>query len=118
MEEATTAVRHPGLYEGYGATRQVTYDGQPLDPCFALCNHSPTGFAWGYSGSGPAQLAFALAMHRLQDWSRAQRIYQLLKSEMVANLPFGQDWSFSLSHLDEGIRQASALLLAVGNVEQ
>ena len=23
-------------------------------------DHSPTGFAWGYEGSGPAQLAWAL----------------------------------------------------------
>lgn len=25
-----------------------------------LRNHSPTGFAWGYNGSGPAQLALAM----------------------------------------------------------
>lgn len=32
----------------------------PLDPRLSIVNHSPTGFAWGYWGSGPAQLAFAL----------------------------------------------------------
>jgi hypothetical protein len=31
-----------------------------LDPRLDLYNHSPTGFAWGYGGSGPAQLALAL----------------------------------------------------------
>lgn len=25
-----------------------------------LVNHSPTGFSWGYGGSGPAQLALAI----------------------------------------------------------
>jgi len=25
-----------------------------------LFNHSPTGFEWGYGGSGPAQLALAI----------------------------------------------------------
>ena len=34
----------------------VTVDGQALDPRFDLAMHSPTGFAWGYGGSGPAQL--------------------------------------------------------------
>lgn len=31
-----------------------------LDPRLDLRNHSPTGFAWGYGGSGPAQLALAI----------------------------------------------------------
>ena len=41
----------------------VCEDGQriaELDPHFEVINKSPTGFAWGYGGSGPAQLAFAL----------------------------------------------------------
>src|SRR5262245_22144387 len=32
----------------------------PLPLCLELRNHSPTGFEWGYGGSGPAQLALAL----------------------------------------------------------
>lgn len=38
---------------------------RPLDPRFDLANHSPTGFEWGYGGSGPAQLALALASDAL-----------------------------------------------------
>jgi hypothetical protein len=33
---------------------------KPLDPRYDLRNNSPTGFAWGYNGSGPAQLALAI----------------------------------------------------------
>ena len=29
---------------------------KPLNPRQELRNHSPTGFEWGYGGSGPAQL--------------------------------------------------------------
>jgi hypothetical protein len=105
-------------YEGNGASGEVTFAGNPLNPCFDLCNHSPTGFSWGYGGSGPAQLALALAMHRLQDWPRVQRCYQFLKMETIARLPFSQDWSLTASQLDEGIRQAEALLLAKVNGEQ
>lgn len=32
----------------------------PLDTHSDLINHSPDGFNWGYGGSGPTQLAFAI----------------------------------------------------------
>lgn len=32
----------------------------PLPTHWDIYNHSPTGFEWGYSGSGPAQLALAI----------------------------------------------------------
>jgi hypothetical protein len=37
----------------------------PLPLRLDIVNHSPTGFAWGYSGSGSAQLAVAI----LADWT-------------------------------------------------
>lgn len=37
----------------------------PLPGRNELVNHSPTGFEWGYGGSGPAQLAFAILCHHL-----------------------------------------------------
>ncbi len=52
---------------------------RPLAPRNDLYNHSPDGFAWGYGGSGPAQLALALAVDVLGDDQRALRIYQQLK---------------------------------------
>ena len=33
-----------------------------------LVNHSPTGFEWGYGGSGPAQLAVAMLAHHFRTW--------------------------------------------------
>jgi hypothetical protein len=40
----------------------VEEDGEqrPLPPRNDIVNHSPDGFEWGYGGSGPAQLAFAI----------------------------------------------------------
>ena len=38
---------------------------KPLDSRRDLWNHSPTGFEWGYCGSGPAQLALALLADHL-----------------------------------------------------
>ena len=34
----------------------------PLPLHLELRNHSPAGFAWGYAGSGPAQLALAILL--------------------------------------------------------
>lgn len=52
-----------------------------------LWNHSPAGFNWGYGGSGPAQLALALAADALVDDQRASRIHQPLKWALVAKFP-------------------------------
>lgn len=58
-----------------------------LRPRLDLANHSPTGFAWGYEGSGPAQLALALLADVLGDDDRALRLHQRFKRRLVASLP-------------------------------
>jgi hypothetical protein len=52
-----------------------------------LRNHSPTGFDWGYSGSGPAQLALALVADCMGDELVYPSIYQTVKFKLVANFP-------------------------------
>ena len=63
----------------------VYVDDQPLDLASSLqvWNHSPSGFAWGYGGSGPAQLALALL---LRSWApeTASRLHQAFKWDVVA----------------------------------
>lgn len=55
-----------------------------LDPRFDLRCHSPDGYAWGYGGSGPAQLALAILCDFLQDDDKAQALYQRFKEFAVA----------------------------------
>lgn len=55
-----------------------------LPPRRDLRDHSPTGFAWGYSGSGPAQLALAMCADLLGDGPRALAVYQEFKRHTVA----------------------------------
>ena len=57
--------RYEGRREGYAVI--VTVDGRRLNPRLDLWNHSPTGFEWGYGGSGPAQLALAILADHLRD---------------------------------------------------
>ena len=62
--------------ERIGHAVDVTVNGRALDPRFDLWNHSPTGFEWGYAGSGPAQLALALLADHLADDQEALEFYQ------------------------------------------
>jgi uncharacterized protein DUF6166 len=52
-----------------------------------LWSHSPTGFEWGYGGSGPAQLALAILADALKDDDQAIELHQVFKWEVVARLP-------------------------------
>lgn len=55
-------------------------------------NHSPDGFAWGYYGSGCAQLALALLLEESTSPNIAQSAYQDFKTEIIAKLPIAEIW--------------------------
>lgn len=74
--------------EGDGPSR-------PLPPCLGLCSHSPTGFAWGYNGSGPAQLAFAIIFDLTGNAAAAHRYHQQFKARAIATV--NRDGRFSLT---------------------
>lgn len=77
-----------------GPNRLVVEKSEPLSPRHDLRNHSPDGFAWGYAGSGPAQLALAL-LADLYDDEFAMEHYQAFKFAFVAKLPKDEPWSAS-----------------------
>jgi hypothetical protein len=59
--------------------------------------HSPTGFAWGYAGSGPSQLALAIMVHEFgEDLSKHPVHYQEFKFDVIAGL----EGEFELSSID------------------
>src|SRR5213592_2403403 len=92
---------YEGRREGYAVL--VTVNGRPLNPRLDLWNHSPTGFEWGYGGSGPAQLALALVADALGDDEAALDIYQRLKFRVVGRLP-KDGWSLTETELTDAIR--------------
>ena len=59
---------------------------QPLNMRLDLWDHSPSGFEWGYGGSGPSQLALALAADALGDGPRALAMHQRLKFTLIGRL--------------------------------
>lgn len=65
--------------------------------------HSPDGFSWGYSGSGPAQLALAICLEIFGE-DRAIEIYQRFKEKYIAPIPredFEIDIEFSKADLQK-----------------
>ena len=89
----------------HGCAVDVEEDGERylLDPRRDLRNHSQE-FEWGYGGSGPAQLALALAADVLGDDERAQDTYQRLKFRLVGGLPH-EGWALSEGRIHSAIEQ-------------
>jgi hypothetical protein len=48
--------------------------------------HSPTGYEWGYAGSGPADLALNILLMFL-DAETARLLHQDFKQEFIAGMP-------------------------------
>ena len=82
MPESTFHLR------GEYGSRRVWLNGAELLPARSqkIRNHSPDGFAWGYGGSGPAQLALAILLE-LFPADVAEAHYQDFKFAVIAGLP-------------------------------
>ena len=82
----------------------VTVDGELLDPRLDLKNHCPTGFEWGFCGSGPAQLALAILADHFDDPQEALEFYQRFKWAVIAELP-KIEWTLNTRQIDEAIER-------------
>ena len=76
--------RYEGRREGHACV--VTVNGRRLNPRLDLWNHSPTGFEWGYGGSGPAQLALAVLADHFDEDDEAVVLHQEFKRIVVTKL--------------------------------
>ncbi len=77
----------------------------PLDPRLDLRSHSPTGFQWGYGGSGPAQLALAILADHLGDDEQARELYQDFKLQVIARLPQEQGWVLTPEQINDDLAE-------------
>ena len=91
-------------YKGFRDTGKVFVSSQrenydyELPLYLNLVDHSPSGFNWGYGGSGPAQLAFAILYDYFDHKDVAFNNYQQFKWEVIAKL--NQDKDFILTDED------------------
>ena len=88
--------------------------GADLPMCLDVRNHSPSGFAWGYEGSGPAQLALAILCNAV-GVERAVPLYQMFKRAVVSHWPQEGNWSITRADiLDLVERRESAEAASAG----
>ncbi len=90
--------RYEGRREGFAVI--VTVDGRRLHPRRDLWNHSPTGFEWGYGGSGPAQLALAILTDHCSNDREALNFHHRFKWTVVAELPH-RSWALTGDEIDQ-----------------
>ena len=100
------------VYVGYRRRGDAIVEKRPgqerltPDRSLELVNHSPSGFEWGYRGSGPAQLALALLLDYTGDEAFALDHYQEFKTEVVSQLDCaGSDgrWRLTASEIDAAL---------------
>ena len=77
--------------------KKLLPDGEPQQlspkPSQKLINHSPSGFQWGFTGSGPSQLSLALLLDATNDPEKAKSYYQDFKWEYVSG--WGEQWAMT-----------------------
>ena len=77
-------------------------------------NHSPTGFEWGYGGSGPAQLALAILVDHFTvdrgdgapftNVEAAEFLHQKFKFKVVGRFPQA-GWTLTTEEINAAIEQ-------------
>lgn len=83
------------LYEGKYDDRawHVYVDGELLDiERSQKVWHKSEGFAWGYGGSGPSQLALALLLEEGLDDREAIHMIHVFKRDKLATIGQHEDW--------------------------
>lgn len=127
MIEPTGPIQQPALMNDTLISGQRAADGRALvwvngdRPLPHVVHHSPTGFEWGYGGSGPADLALsilALVIGEEQETvrifegrtcgARAWQLHQSFKREVVAGLEHDA-WSLSVGQVKQWLTDREQL---------
>lgn len=90
----------------------VAYEGMPPDIVEAIdeqgtrrhvrhiVRRSPTGLAWGYGGSGPADLALAILADHL-GYEPTSQLVQDFKWQIIAQLPAGEPFRLDAATVEQ-----------------
>lgn len=102
------------VYEGVVEVEtewEVFVNDEPFDhhESLEICGHSPDGFAWGYGGSGVAQLALAMILNETGNPGLAQLRYIHFKDDVLAKLPSNQGWKYTSDQLREWLELAKEI---------
>jgi hypothetical protein len=89
--------------EGMLSDVEILVDGRPLRH---IVRHSPTGMNFGYSGSGPADLALSILTDVVGGRVELADLYYFeFKVDFIAG--FGDSWSITREEIDTWLRDIS-----------
>ncbi len=124
LEQTRPSQKQDVVYIGYRRHGRAVVEKQPgqeqVTPqqSLELANHSPSGFDWGYGGSGPAQLALALLLDYTGDEDVALAHYTEFKNRVVSQLdcshPEGH-WRLTGTDIENALRELSDDVVAPSN---
>jgi len=83
----------------HGNKCYVDVDGVPLDSRSEVLSVPFGEFEWGYKGTGPSRLAFAILAHHMGDDGRALGFYRSFCDGVVSELP-EDGWSISTEAIE------------------
>ena len=92
----------PVRYHGTPPNRVHVITAGVAIPLRHYVRHSPTGFGWGYNGSGPADLARSLLWDALGAEPHPA-LYQQLKRDLVACWDSDSEWNVDRDALREWV---------------
>jgi len=84
---AAHTVHYDGPYDGGDIVLKRVNGIATANVPHVIKRHSPSGFEWGYEGSGPADLALAILLAVTGDEKLADRLYQQFKRDVIARVP-------------------------------
>jgi hypothetical protein len=85
---------------------QVFKDGKPFSHkrSYKYIKHSPYGFSWGYLGSGPSQLSFALLLEAMNNPDKCISLYHTFKEDVVSRWPQEGKWAITTEEILEWVK--------------
>ena len=86
-----------------GGGTEVTVDGNPLSPRRDLRDFHADGYEWGYNGSGPPQLAFAILVDHMGSQGALEK-YRRFTVDVIAEIE-GTEWRLTSHEVGNRLRE-------------
>lgn len=106
-----TRTRYRGYVGRPGEPDRVTVeDPAGSRPLPHIVRHSPDGFAWGYSGSGPEDLALSLLADATGDIGLATALHHDFAHDVIAGLARSEGWTLTAERVTGWARTRACAL--------
>jgi|FLYK01.1.fsa_nt_gi hypothetical protein len=115
-----TRILKPSPFGGhYVEGTPVTVDGEPLPMSDLARRKSPTGYEWGYGGSGPSALAHSILTYEFGE-QVADRHFQEFKRDIVGAFPRdqgGSEWTLTSAEIRAWLHSRNLLRAIAAEIE-